>query len=193
MSKVAAGLTHDVLEHLGDQVRKRRRASDLTIQQLADASGLSRRMLGDIELGKANPSLLTVAKLARGLGAEFAALLRPTRVGVLELNRPAGPEIWTSERGSHATLAVASTSRPPVEMWDWVLVSGDVYRAEPDPEGSEEMILVLDGVLSLVLDGVLAGRISAGASARLASDREYSYRNDGSEPVRFVRVAHPAM
>lgn len=193
MSKARAGLTHEVLEHLGDQVRRRRLASALTIQQLADACGLSRRMLGDIELAKANPSLLTVAKLADGLGTEFAALLHPTQEGSLVVNAAATTETWTSEQGSHASLAVASTSRPPVEMWAWMLVPGDVYRAEPDPEGSEEMILVLDGVLSLVVNGVLAGRLGGGTSARLASDRDYSYRNDGAEPVRFVRVAHPAV
>jgi proteic killer suppression protein len=37
----------------------------LTVQELADAAGLSRRMLTQIELGQANPSLVTLDRVAR--------------------------------------------------------------------------------------------------------------------------------
>ena len=161
------------------------------MQQLADAAGLSRRMLSHVELGEANPSLVTIGKLARALGTDFASLARETRGETLVLNPPGtAPGIWSSPAGSRAALTTASTLRPPAEMGDWTLVPGDAYQAEPDPPGSQELFLVISGTLTLIVDGREVGRLEEGASARLATDRVYSYRNDQAEPVRFIRVAH---
>lgn len=186
-----AGWAEAFLQRIAREVRRRRQEADLTMQQLADASGLSLRMLSKIELGEANASLVSVARIARALGTDFAALATEPRTDALVVNAPGTvPGIWSSPAGSHATLTVASTVQPPAVVWDWTLVPGDRYRAEPDPPGSEELFLVISGTLTLVVDGHADTTLEAGASARLATDRAYGYRNDGQEPVRFIRVAH---
>jgi transcriptional regulator with XRE-family HTH domain len=178
---------------LGEQLRGRRKDAGLTVQQLAERSGLSRRMLTQIELGQANPSLATVDRLARALGTDFATLARDDVDAPLTVHPPrARPDIWTSARGSRATLQVATTLGLPAELWEWELQPGDAYRAEPDPPGSEELFLVVDGVLTVVADGLEPVTLAAGASARLASDRRYAYENRGEHPVRFVRVVQLA-
>ncbi|MFU8875735.1 helix-turn-helix domain-containing protein [Micromonospora sp. SL4-19] len=179
------------IERVGQEVRRRRQEAGMTMQQLADASGVSVRMLSHIELGEANPSLVTVAKVAHALGTDFASLARETRPGSLVVNAPGtATGIWSSAAGSHAVLSTASTLRPSAALWDWILVPGDSYQAEPDPHGSEELFLVISGVLTLIADGHDDTVLDTGASARLATDRDYGYRNDGSEPVRFIRVTH---
>lgn len=191
MTTQTAGPTEPFLQHLGQEVRRRRLQAGLTMQQLADASALSRRMLSHIELGEANPSLVTIGKIARALGTTFVSLARETGDETLVVNSPGtAPGIWSSPAGSRAFLAVGSSGRPPAELWDWTLAPGDAYQAEPDPPGSEELFLVISGTLTLAVDGHEAGRLEAGASARLATDRDYGYRNDGPGPVRFIRVAH---
>jgi transcriptional regulator with XRE-family HTH domain len=184
-----AGPTATFITRLGEQLRSRRKRSGLTVQQLAERSGLSRRMLTQIELGQANPSLATVDKLARALGADFSSLARDEAPVPLAVNPPqVRPDIWTSAHGSRATLQVATTLRPPAELWEWELQPGDGYRAEPDPAGSEELFLVITGVLTIVVDGTDPMAIPAGASARLLSDRGYAYENRGELTTRFVRV-----
>ena len=49
----------------------------MSLDALAEASGLSTRMLLGIEHGRRNPSLLTVLAIARGLGVEPATLIGP--------------------------------------------------------------------------------------------------------------------
>jgi redox-sensitive bicupin YhaK (pirin superfamily) len=102
------------------------------------------------------------------------------------------PGIWTSPAGSCATLTVATTLCPPAELWDWTLAPGDTYQTEPDPAGSEELFVIISGTLTLVTDDHPATHLPTGASARLATDRGYTYRNEGTEPARFIRVAHVA-
>lgn len=183
------GPTVEFLTRLGEEVRRRRQAAALTVQQLADFAGLSRRMLTQIELGQANPSLVTVDKLASALHTDFVSLTRDTRPDTLAVNAPgSGAGVWTSTMGSRGTLQVATHRQPPAELWEWSLMPGDRYQAEPDPTGSEELFLVIDGALTLEVEGAEPITVHADGSARLASDRRYAYVNNAGIPTRFVRV-----
>lgn len=51
----------------GREVRRRREALGLTLDQLAESSELTPNYIGTIENGKRDPSLSTVLALARGL------------------------------------------------------------------------------------------------------------------------------
>lgn len=193
MTDRTSGPTPAFLSAIGHRVRDRRHHAGLTVQQLADESGLSRRMLTQIELGQANPSLVTIDKVARALGTTFASLARDDSVEPIVVSAPdqtAGA--WESQVGSRASLHVATTHHPPAELWEWTLQPHDGYRAEPDPEGSEELIFVVTGSLTITVDDGDPVTLRAGYSARLASDRPYSYDNTTSRPTRFVRVVQLA-
>jgi transcriptional regulator with XRE-family HTH domain len=51
----------------GKEVRRRRRAARLTLEQLAERAGLSPNYVGSIEKGDRDPSLSSVLALAQGL------------------------------------------------------------------------------------------------------------------------------
>ena len=183
------GPTAPFLARIGAELRARRRAAGLTAQELAARAAVSRRMIGQVEQGQANPSLVTVDKLARALGTDFATL---AGAGGAEPVAPgAAAVVWRSAAGGRATLHVTSGQVGGPELWEWELAPGDRYAAEPDPPGSEELLLVLGGTLTLEVEE-RAVALAAGASARLASDRAYAYANRGSEPARFTRVVQIA-
>lgn len=52
-------------------LRERRSLLGLTQQDLADYTGLSLRIIKSIEVGKANPSIGTLTKIAEVLGLEI--------------------------------------------------------------------------------------------------------------------------
>ncbi|MBP2472896.1 transcriptional regulator with XRE-family HTH domain [Crossiella equi] len=181
-----SGPTAEFLARLGREVRRRRQAAGLTVQALADAASLSRRLLTQVEQGTANPSLVTVDRLARALGVDFATLTAAPGVAPLHQSTPV--EVWASPRGSRAVLHVSSAHRQGPELWEWTLRPGEHYDAQPDPAGSEELLLVTGGTLVLEINGEPTP-LAAGASARLASDRAYTYRApEGTDEVTFVRV-----
>jgi transcriptional regulator with XRE-family HTH domain len=62
------------LADFGGRVRARRKQRGITVGRLAELSAVSRRMLTAIELGQANPSLVTVDKIARALDTDLASL-----------------------------------------------------------------------------------------------------------------------
>ena len=182
-------LDRGFLTRIGARVRALRTAQGRTVQQLADRAGISRRLLTQIELGQANPSLVTVTRIARQLGTEFTSLLDTGHLDSPIERHEAGAHVlvWSRPAGSSAHLLEAASPSRAADLWLWRLLPSDVYHGQADPVGSQELFYVLTGALTLVAgeDQVV---IPARASGRLRSDRLYSYRNDGGVPVEFLRT-----
>jgi transcriptional regulator with XRE-family HTH domain len=59
----------------GKEVRRRREARGMTLEQLAARSGLTPNYIGGVEIGKRDPSVSTMQKLAHGLNVHPSELL----------------------------------------------------------------------------------------------------------------------
>lgn len=67
--------TEKTFAMIGGQIRKMRHRRNLTIQQLADASGMSASMLSLVERGLTSPSLLSLTAIGRSLGISLAEMM----------------------------------------------------------------------------------------------------------------------
>lgn len=65
-----------VLAALGQNVRRRREARELTQEKLAERAGLDPTYISGIERGLRNPGIRNVARLAKALGFTTAELLK---------------------------------------------------------------------------------------------------------------------
>ena len=65
-----------ILSALGQNVRRRREARELTQEKLAERAGLDPTYISGIERGLRNPGIKNVAKLAKALGFTPAELLK---------------------------------------------------------------------------------------------------------------------
>ncbi|MDI9894526.1 helix-turn-helix domain-containing protein [Rhodococcus sp. IEGM 1381] len=183
-------LTREFLQQIGARIRVLRSRKSLTVQQLADLSDVSRRLLTQIEHGQANPSLVAVTRIARSLGTDFTELVGDSVPGDIAVERiPASAHVlvWTSQLGSTAHLLVSTPGVRVADMWLWSLISGDQYGGRPDSPGSIELFHVLTGELTVRADSMEVV-IAAGESGRLRSDRVYQYVNNGPNPVTFLRT-----
>lgn len=64
------------LVDLGEAVRRARSRNELTQEELAEAAGVHRNYIGDVERGETNVGFLNLLKLADGLGLSPAELLK---------------------------------------------------------------------------------------------------------------------
>lgn len=60
----------------GKRVRELRKARQLTQQELAELTGLSRSYIGEIEIGKRNVSLKNIEIIAKALQTDVPSLLK---------------------------------------------------------------------------------------------------------------------
>ena len=172
---------------IGLRVRQQRQARRWTQDQLADAAGVSRRMLINVEQGTANPSVGTLLRLSGALGVGLPAMVEPpedqTRVKVTRHGD--GVVLWTSDAGGQGVL-VAGVDRPDVaELWDWVLVPGDCHTSEAHTAGTQELLQVHEGNVRVEVAG-RAVILGAGDALTFPGDTAHSYANHGPTAARFT-------
>lgn len=68
-----------MLRAVGDAIAAKRRAKRLTQQELADRCGFQRAYLSALEHGQRNPTLITMARIAKELDWSLGAMLRSAR------------------------------------------------------------------------------------------------------------------
>lgn len=183
------GVGQSLIALVGGTIKKLRTAQRISVTDLAKRSGVSRRMLTAIEAGTANASLVTLDKIARALGVEFSSLVRTRADSPIELlHADEASVVWQGTReGSRGRVFTTTKSQGPAEMWDWTLAPGDRYDAEPDPAGSEEILAIVSGTLTLSVDGT-SYSMAKGGVARIATDRAYSYINNSADFVSLMRI-----
>jgi transcriptional regulator with XRE-family HTH domain len=74
----------DLLGQLGDVVRKRRLALDLSQEELAARAGVHRTYLSDIERGARNITITVLTRLAEALEVRVSRLFRLTEQQTVE-------------------------------------------------------------------------------------------------------------
>ena len=179
---------------IGERVRHERQARQWTLDQLVEVSGVSRRMLINIEQGVANPSIGILLKLSDALGVGLSALVdSPTPTAVKLTRSGTGPVLWSGEAGGQAVL-VASTMPPGVvELWDWTLGSGDRHPSEAHGTGTHELLHVLEGA-AVIEVAEQTVTLQTGDALSFPGDVPHAYGNPYPVAARFaLSVFEPAV
>lgn len=175
----------ELAQAIGARVRHERHERRWTLDQLAAASGLSRRLVVNVEQGAANPSVGTLLRLSEALGVGLPALVEPPRDERLTVT-PAGQgaALWSGEHGGRGLLVAAT--RPPdvVELWDWALEAGERHESAPHSTGTRELVHVHAGTLLLEAGGQ-AVTLERGDAASFDGDASHAYAAPADQSVRF--------
>ncbi len=177
-----------VNELIGQRVRHHRTTRGWTLDELADRSGVSRRMLITIEHGDGNPSIATLLRLSDALGVGLPVLVDVERPHALTVTAAGqAPVLWRGPRGGQALLVAGTEPPDVVELWDWTLHPGEAHATEAHSAGTRELLLVLEGEVDLRV-GDRTERIGTGDSAAFAGDVPHGYAAppDAPGPARFA-------
>jgi quercetin dioxygenase-like cupin family protein/DNA-binding XRE family transcriptional regulator len=170
---------------IGARVRQERQRRGWTLDQLAAAASVSRRMVVSVEQGAVNPTVGTLLRLSDALGVGLPALVEPPEPKPLKVTRRGdGAQLWTGTHGGRGVL-VAGTSPPHVvEMWDWTLGPGDRHISEAHVAGTQELLTVVDGSITVDVDGQ-ATVLDTGDAIAFPGDVDHGYANTGTDTARF--------
>lgn len=170
---------------IGARVKHERKGRGWTLDQLAAAAGVSRRMLVNVEHGSVNPSVGTLLRLSDALGIGLPALVEPPTPRAAKLTRQGeGAVLWTGDRGGRGVL-VAGTEPPDVlELWGWTLAPGERHESEPHSDGTRELLHIQEGSVTVAV-GDERFELHRGDALTFRGDTTHSYTNPTSEPARF--------
>lgn len=170
---------------IGTTVRSERQARGWTLDQLATHSGVSRRMVINVEQGTANPSVTTLLRISDALGIGLQALVAvPQNKPVKVVRAGDAPALWTGDRGGRGVL-LAGTAPPDIlELWDWTLAPGDRHDSEAHVSGTKEILQVRAGSVSVTV-GERTEVLEIDDAISFVSDVPHSYANEGNDLARF--------
>src|SRR5262249_42844552 len=141
----AAELGRRVAENL----RQRRKIRGMSLDELAQASGVSRAALSQIETCKSNPTVGVLWKIAVGLGIPFAELIGESHQGAQVLRRQDAQVLRSSDgRMESRPLAPAGAS-PLVELYELRIAARSTHSSEAHAAGTHELLVVLSGSLRM--------------------------------------------
>jgi transcriptional regulator with XRE-family HTH domain len=140
---------------LGERVRILRRKRGLTLNLLAERSGVSRAMISKLERGEKNPTLVVAAKLAEGLGVSLSQLVGvEERREVVVVPRERRMILRDPGTGFERQLLSPSFGERGIEfIWSVVPEGSSSGEFPPHRRGVEEYVVVEKGRLRAVLGG----------------------------------------
>ncbi|HEX2690450.1 MAG TPA: helix-turn-helix domain-containing protein [Kofleriaceae bacterium] len=181
----------DLAPVVGGNLRRLRTRRGLSLERLAQLSGVSRAMLGQIELGQSAPTINVLWKIARALEVTFSALISArSQSGALVL-RSANAKILTSKDGGFSSRALFPYDEPRrVEFYELRLAPATIEEADPHPPGTSENLVVTAGTLEIDVGGD-THQLETGDSILFEADSPHAYRNTGTvEAVMYLVMTY---
>ncbi|HZZ85009.1 MAG TPA: XRE family transcriptional regulator [Anaeromyxobacteraceae bacterium] len=184
---VAGQLTQVV----GENLRRLRTERDLSLERLSRLCGVSRAMLGQIELGQSAPTINVLWKISTALEVPFSALLGARAAGGVHILRADHAKVLASHDGSFSSRALFPFDEPRrVEFYELKLAPHGTENADAHAPGTMENLVVSRGSMELDIDGT-RHLLSAGDAIVFEADRPHSYQNPGEqESVMYLVMTY---
>lgn len=167
-----------------------RRSRGLSLDKVAELTGVSKAMLAQIEKGKSNPTVTTLWKIANGLQVSFSVLIK-------ENERPKVTKINTDElipiiddEGNYLVYSIFPYHpEKKFEIFTVILKPGFSHQSEQHL--GEEYVLIKNGELTIHLQGDQYV-LNSGDALNFTSNTEHSYINLSEEEVSFyILIYYP--
>ncbi len=176
------------VQAVASNLRRLRVKRGLSLDRLAQRSGVSRAMLSQIELGRSAPTITLLWKIARALDVPFSALIaEPTEASPAVLCARTS-RIITNHSGTFTSRPLFPGGEPRrTEFYELRLAAGGEEHAPPHPPGTAENLVVATGRVEVEVDRVVH-RLEASDAIYFAADVAHVYRNLGQAPAVMYLV-----
>ncbi|MEL6839365.1 MAG: XRE family transcriptional regulator [Pseudomonadota bacterium] len=168
---------NEITTRLAERLKDERKGKGLSLDALANLSGVSRSMLSQIERGESSPTVASLWNLTRALNVDFSALLdeesQPVPLIREVVKADTIPQIHNRAAGCTIRILSASGDVGGTEVYDIDFQSGAALESTPHEFGCVEHLTVLAGQLRVVSGGETAS-VAEGDTVRYAADVEHA-------------------
>ncbi|QHT58534.1 helix-turn-helix domain-containing protein [Paenibacillus lycopersici] len=174
---------------LGKNLKGVRQARGLSLDKVAELTGVSKAMLGQIERGETSPTISTIWKIANGLRLSFTSLIEkpPAEVAVIE-RQDIEPLLEEDGRFRSYPMFPFDPSKK-FEVYAVEMDEGSTHVSEAHSPGVEEYVMVSSGLLVIDIQDN-SYHVPAGDAVRFAADQPHIYRNAGEGLLRYQAIIY---
>ena len=162
-------MTDYVNQIIAKQLKDLRSQQGWSLDRTAQATKVSKAMLGQIERGESSPTIATLWKIATGFDVSFSSLLGEIADGKALGGVKTDPEITVK-----TLFAFSDETR--IEIFEITLSNWHEQLSTAHAKGVIEHLHVLEGHLS-VLTGDQWQALKPGESVKFAADKDHGYKD----------------
>jgi len=183
-------LEHDVNRRIAGRVRDLRAARGLTLEALAERSGVSRSMISLIERGESSPTAARLERIAAGLNVSLPSLFDRPPSDASPLARRAEQLKWrdpasgytrrnVSPGGFASPIEIVEVEFPPAQRVAFESCARDIRV--------HQQVWVLDGSIEVRV-GEDCHQLHSGDCLAFVLDRPTGFHNNTNKMTRYIVV-----
>lgn len=174
---------------IGERVHALRAAAKMTLEGLAERSGVSRAMLSRIERGESSPTAQLLNRVCAGLGVTLSALFAAATPAVSPLRRRAEQTTWTDPGVGYTRRVISPAgtgSAAEIVEVDFP-ANASVSFDDSRFAGVDQHIVILAGTMEMTIDGAIH-RLEKGDCLYMRLDQSIRFRNPTRKAARYLVV-----
>lgn len=177
-------------QKIATQVRRLRAERSITIEALAERSGVSRSMISLIERGETSATAVILEKLAGGLDTTLAALFAAPTASSDPVSRRVDQVRWRDPGSGYVRRNVSPPGvASPIQIVEIDFPPGAqvAYETAGRQTPAHQQVWVLDGRIEVTV-GDRRHELAAGDCLAFILDQPTTYRNRTRKPARYAVV-----
>lgn len=174
---------------IASNLKRLRQERNLSLGQLAELSGVSKVMLGQIEKGDSNPTINMLWKIANGLKVPYTQLIDEPESEAELLPKERRTEQNDAEGQYRIFTYFSSTPRRNFELFLIELDPGAEHGSVPHSEKSQEYVLIQEGCLRLSVGG-REYELNPEDSICFSAAAPHTYANLGNTVAKAVVIIY---
>lgn len=172
---------------LGERLRLLRTRKGLSLRKLAERLEFAPSFLSQVENGQASPSIHSLERMARALGASLGDLFAQTAEPSI-LRSGAGERLTSGWSKAELTALGPMGPEQPLEAVMITLAPGGQSGKRPHLGLHDEFAFIHEGSVTLTIEGG-EHRLRRGDAVSIRRQDRRLWQNPGRKPVRVVIVS----
>lgn len=174
-------------KNIAYNLKRIRKSQNLSLDMLAEKTGVSKSMLGQIERGESNPTIATVSKIMEGIKIPFEDLIYKRENQIVAVEKK-NFSLYKEKTGEFKVQMIFPYSRErSFELFYMELEPEGCYSGNICGENTWVYIMVYKGNVSVMLEGE-EYQIQEGNALRIPAFKEYTMNNRGLEQAQLYLI-----
>lgn len=194
VDRASEATVRDVPVIVGSNLRRLRKAQGLSLERLAELSGVSRAMLGQIETAKSVPTVSLLWRVADALGVPVATLVATDREPSVAVIHRERASVLVASEGRYASRSLSPGNRPRATgFFELTFAAGHREKFPPSDIGTRHNLVVAEGRLTISVGSDAPIALERGDAIAFEASSVYTIENTESSPsVAYLVVTAPA-
>ncbi|WP_433748396.1 helix-turn-helix domain-containing protein [Falsibacillus pallidus] len=169
-----------------------RERKKLSLEKVAENTGVSKTMISQIERGESSPTITTIWKIANGLKISFTSLINNPQPDTKVIFKK-DVQTFSEDNGKYRVYPFFPFEDDRrFEVFSVEIDKGGYLSSESHGEGTEEYLTVYEGEVTVRVDNI-EYTVKNGDSIRFRVDKPHSYHNSGDTLTRLSMIIYYPM